>query len=431
MFFRFGAAVLVVIATVSARAATLTVTSVADTIAADGAVTLREAMASINAGSDANSDVAAARAGSYGAGDAIHFGIASGAQTIAPSYALPAIAVTVALDGSTQPGYAGLPLITIDGAGAGSQTNGLVIAASTDTTVTAIALENFGGTGILLIAEDVDATPPVANSQSVTTYVNTPVAIALTASDPDDVSFTFDVAISPVHGTISGFDAATGQLTYTPDAGFSGSDAFAFEASADGNTSDPVIVPITVIHGPGGLTAVAASGTNVDLTWIAVTGATSYQIDRRDAGGSFVQIGTSPGNAYSDDTVAAGHAFQYRVRAVTDGGISSNSAADLATTVVYLDDPLAAGTVLKAAHLADLRTAVDAVRALAGIAPAVYTDPATAGTTARATHLSELRDALDAALPSLGIAAGGYTDAATTGTTIRAVHFQELRERMR
>lgn len=57
-------------------AATLTVTSTADTIAVDGGVTLREAIESINAGANANADVVAS--GVYGVDDAIHFDIAGG-----------------------------------------------------------------------------------------------------------------------------------------------------------------------------------------------------------------------------------------------------------------------------------------------------------------------------------------------------------------
>src|SRR5688500_7549020 len=50
--------------------------------------------------------------------DTISFGIATGAQTIRPATALPAVTDTVTLDATTQPGYAGTPLITLDGASA-------------------------------------------------------------------------------------------------------------------------------------------------------------------------------------------------------------------------------------------------------------------------------------------------------------------------
>src|SRR4051794_19255833 len=49
--------------------------------------------------------------------DTIRFQIASGAQTIAVGgTALPAITDPVVIDGTTQPGFTGTPIITLDGA---------------------------------------------------------------------------------------------------------------------------------------------------------------------------------------------------------------------------------------------------------------------------------------------------------------------------
>lgn len=91
-----------IFATASASAATVTVTGNGNTIAVDGAVTLAEAVASINAGSNINADVIAA--GSYGIGDTIGFAIpGAGVHTIALDSAL----ITnkpVKIDGYTQTG---------------------------------------------------------------------------------------------------------------------------------------------------------------------------------------------------------------------------------------------------------------------------------------------------------------------------------------
>jgi CSLREA domain-containing protein len=51
--------------------------------------------------------------------DEIDFSIGSGVQTITPATALPTITERVAIEGSTQDGFAGTPLIGIDGAGSG------------------------------------------------------------------------------------------------------------------------------------------------------------------------------------------------------------------------------------------------------------------------------------------------------------------------
>ena len=55
---------------------------------------------------------------------------------------------------------------------------------------------------------------------------------------------------APAHGTISGFDAAAGTLTYTPAAGYSGPDAFNYSAANAGGQSDPALAQLTVAVPP-------------------------------------------------------------------------------------------------------------------------------------------------------------------------------------
>jgi parallel beta-helix repeat protein len=68
-----------------------------------------------------------------------------GVQTIRPASDLPTITRPVTIDGTTQPGYAGAPLIVLDGRG---PANGLRITAG-DSTVEGLAIGGFGN-GILL-----------------------------------------------------------------------------------------------------------------------------------------------------------------------------------------------------------------------------------------------------------------------------------------
>lgn len=155
-----------------------------------------------------------------------------------------------------------------------------------------------------------------------------------------------------------------------------------------------------------------------------------YQIDRMAAGEAFMQIGTSMTNSFSDTTASAGTAYLYQVRAVNGGGVSGSSTPDLATTVIFTDSPLTAGTVVKAVHLSELRTAINAVRLLASSSSASFTDSAAAGTTIKAVHVTELRSALDEARMALSLSTGGYTDSSLSGVVVKAVHFQELRNRV-
>ena len=78
-----AAAGFLLITTGRAEAATITVTGTGDGIVVDGVVTLREAIASINAGANVNADVVAVGT-PYGTGDLISFAIpGAGVHTIA------------------------------------------------------------------------------------------------------------------------------------------------------------------------------------------------------------------------------------------------------------------------------------------------------------------------------------------------------------
>ena len=87
------------------------------------------------------------------AADMIVFAIGTGQQTIVPLSALPAITHAVIIDGTTQPGYAGTPLIELDGASAGSTANGLILSAA-GSTVQGLVINCFGNDGVLVAGND-------------------------------------------------------------------------------------------------------------------------------------------------------------------------------------------------------------------------------------------------------------------------------------
>jgi len=79
--------------------------------------------------------------------DFITFAIpGSGVQTITPVSPLPEITDPVILDGTTQPGFAGRPLIELSGASAGAPVSGLLITAG-NSTVRGMVINRFDGGG--------------------------------------------------------------------------------------------------------------------------------------------------------------------------------------------------------------------------------------------------------------------------------------------
>ena len=86
---------------------------------------------------------------SNGLDDIISFSIGSGAQTINPLSPLPGIFETITIDGTTQPGFAGAPIIELSGASAG--VGDALQMAGGNSTVRGLVIGGFNGTGIHLI----------------------------------------------------------------------------------------------------------------------------------------------------------------------------------------------------------------------------------------------------------------------------------------
>jgi VCBS repeat-containing protein len=88
--------------------------------------------------------------------------------------------------------------------------------------------------------------PPVAQAATLTTLMNTAVNGTLIAVDVDGNPLTYAVSKAPRRGTITALNPSTGAFTYTPAAGFTGSDSFTFKASDGSATSMTATVTITV-----------------------------------------------------------------------------------------------------------------------------------------------------------------------------------------
>jgi hypothetical protein len=178
------------------------------------------------------------------------------------------------------------------------------------------------------------------------------------------------------------------------------------------------------------MTATATSPSQVVLTWTAVPSAVTYDVIRTAPGGAPVVIASPASNGYIDtQSLVAGATYIYQVRAVGPGfPVNAISAPDIATTIVFADDPVVAGlTLLKGVHLTELRAAVNAVRAAAGLGAATFTDAAPAGFALKALYIQELRAALDPARATIGVAAVTYGNAVNAAIPVRATDLVEIR----
>ncbi|HET8674715.1 MAG TPA: HYR domain-containing protein [Blastocatellia bacterium] len=82
--------------------------------------------------------------------DTINFAIpGTGTHTINLLSPLPAITEALTIDATTQPGFAGTPVVELNGSGAGAGANGLNITAS-NSLVRGLAINRFNGNGIVL-----------------------------------------------------------------------------------------------------------------------------------------------------------------------------------------------------------------------------------------------------------------------------------------
>jgi len=115
------------------------------------------------------------------------------------------------------------------------------------TVVGAGSLESMGITTVKVNSiNETTNTPPVAESQSVTTKQDTSVTINLDATDKDGDGLTYSLKSSPSHGSLSSFNEDTGSVVYNPDSDYTGSDSFTFTASDETSTSNTGKVSIIV-----------------------------------------------------------------------------------------------------------------------------------------------------------------------------------------
>ncbi|MEG4971914.1 DUF4347 domain-containing protein, partial [Microcoleus sp. K4-B3] len=245
--------------------ATFTVTNTADA----GPGSLRNAITQANALAGA---------------DIINFNIpAAGVQTIALLTSLPIITEAVSIDGTSQPGFAGTPLIQLDGTNAGATTNGILITGS-GSTIRGLAINRFQGSGIFILGNTATGNSVLGN------YIGT------------DSNGTADLGNG---GSGVVVDNAPGNTIGGTAAGdrniISGNDAFGVLINAAGATGNTVLGNIIGTNAagtaalPNTLTGVQISGGSNNIVG-GTTVAERNLISGNGSAGVFIDGATATGN---------------------------------------------------------------------------------------------------------------------------------------
>ncbi len=308
----------------------------------------------------------------------------------------------------------------------------------------------IAGTSLLIAAQspyqlsvrsDDDGSPSLAVERYIQVQVLCPYQISpVAANHPSAASGNGSVQVTA--GAGCGWTAtAPGGSFVTITTGSSGTGngtvQYSFTANGTGNLRSTTLTiagtSFIVSQNAGGVSmslAATASSSQVALNWSAAAGAASYAVQRSANNSAFSTITTTSNLFHTDATAAAGTGYRYQILALANGPVSLGySNVELVVPFAWTDPSLGIGTIVKAAHFTEWRTAVNAARAALGWQALTFSGTIAAGQTVLRSHLLDLRAAVDAVRAGAGMAPVSYTDPTVTAsvTPIRAVHVVDLR----
>lgn len=192
-------------------------------------------------------------------------------------------------------------------------------------------------------------------------------------------------------------------------------------------------------HCCGSAPAITATGTStaVSISWPAVPGMSTYELYRKtSAGGAWNLIYNNSTTAYTDTAVTSGKTYLYKANGVDGAGNRwSDSNADLATTINYTDPIISNSTLIKAKHIIEVRTAVNAICTFAG--PGLCSSPPYSGNAldenyvkTQAVYAADFAGAQSSIISlrsAVGASPAVFRETPVPMVAIKRIHMEDLR----
>jgi hypothetical protein len=286
---------------------------------------------------------------------------------------------TVSITGATTGAFTYTPSTGYSGADSFTYTaeNTLIKATSNPATVSLTVSVNGTGTQTGTgsgsgsgSGSGANSAAPIASPMTLASYANTPLSNVLTASDAAGDALSFSVT-QPGHGAVTLSNATTGAFTYTPAAGYTGSDSFTFTATDTVTklNSGATTVSITLAGLPVSSTAAPITGNAAFTSYVNV--AVSGSLSASDAAGNALSytLVTPPAHGTATVTSSTG-AFIYTPATGYTGSDSFtftatdsisgvvSSAATISLTLIALPPPAPAPPAVSATSFSTYENAV-------------------------------------------------------------------------
>lgn len=230
---------------------------------------------------------------------------------------------------------------------------------------------------------------------------------------------TTSVGTASVSGGIASLTATLPRGTYDCTAVYSGDTNYATES---------MTFALSVLANASLVIDAVAYDSNVFIPAVVPDGTSSTVMYRRVNGTSPWSVVPSwtLASPYDDGTgMTRGVLYDYRLDATVSSVLQQSN---IDSALLYTDPTLTAGaTIVKLAHLAELRDSINALRTMAGLGAFAFDGTFASGAPVLASHVTALRTAASEARSALGMATASFADASLTGVAIKSVHVTDLR----